>query len=1097
MTKYRNKINIFWLLFAFFSGLAAIIIGAIGFYEISQDYRNFHAEATRIRNDYMKNYQNIIRSEVGKVIDDIQFSWSKTEESLKSSIKARTYDAHSIASNLYHEHQGRLPDADIRKIILDALRPIRYNNGRGYYFAVDYNGMEILFADHPELEGGNLLDMRDTRGAYVLRDLIDLVRRDGEGYYQYTWTKPNAPGRDFPKISYVKRFDPFNGFIGTGEYLDDVEKDIKEEVLDRIAQIRFGREGYIFVVSYDGVMFLNRAQPELVRQNIWDLTDPQGIKVIQEMRRIVEKPEGSFLSYHWMNPSSNKQAPKMSFVKGFGPWEWIVGAGIYTDEIDTMIAAREAELRQKVWNNGFFFAALLLGLLCCALLFSYFLTRYLKRQFDVFLSFFKNMETGGTPISSDRIFLREFALLGGSVNAMLAKRRQAEEALQKEMNKTQQYLDIAGVIMLVLDISAQVILVNKKGCEILGYKEDEILGKNWFDHFIPVRDREQVKNVFQEIIGGKEEMSEYFENNILCKNGEEKLIEWHNRVVRDDNGMIIGTLSSGKNITGRKKAEDALRARTEELEALFSMSAALRSARNADEMLPKALDEIHRVLKADAGAVILLTPDGTHFTIALADGPLAPNTGRKFGKEQGISGQIFRTRQPYVTDDYAMDPLKISGLQGANELGPTVLVPLQSETEFLGVLLESRFKGSLSPPFTSAEVCLLTAMGEMVGNALRRARLHDQALTRLEHVHALHSIDMAISTSLDIRVTLDVLLTKVASQLGVDAADVLLFYPETLTLEYAAGLGFRTRAMEGTILRLGEDFAGRVALEKRNIHVPNLLQDSGSSTLTLLHTDEGFFTYYGVPLTTNSQVKGVLEIFHRSPLTITDEWIEFLEALAAQAAIAIDNAQLFNDLQRSHLDLSLAYDTTLEGWTRALDLRDKETEGHTLRVADMTLHLARSMGLAEEQLVHIRRGALLHDIGKMGVPDSILFKPGKLTEEEWAIMRRHPQYAYDLLSPITYLQPALDIPYCHHEKWDGTGYPRGLKGEGITLAARIFAVVDVWDALTSNRPYRDAWPKNRALEYILEQTGKHFEPRILDIFSTIIKREPKEPSMSG
>jgi putative nucleotidyltransferase with HDIG domain len=204
--------------------------------------------------------------------------------------------------------------------------------------------------------------------------------------------------------------------------------------------------------------------------------------------------------------------------------------------------------------------------------------------------------------------------------------------------------------------------------------------------------------------------------------------------------------------------------------------------------------------------------------------------------------------------------------------------------------------------------------------------------------------------------------------------------------------------------------------------------------------------------------------------------------LAQQAAIAIDSAQSFSGLQRSTLDLALAYDSTLEGWARALELRDQETEGHSQRVTGMTVQLARALGMREEEIVHVRRGALLHDIGKMGIPDTILLKPGKLTDEEWKTMRQHPQFAYEMLAPIAYLKPGLDIPYCHHEKWDGTGYPRGLKGEQIPLAARLFAVADVWDALTSDRPYRKAWTPEQAREYIREQAGKHFDPKVVEVF---------------
>jgi HD-GYP domain-containing protein (c-di-GMP phosphodiesterase class II) len=195
---------------------------------------------------------------------------------------------------------------------------------------------------------------------------------------------------------------------------------------------------------------------------------------------------------------------------------------------------------------------------------------------------------------------------------------------------------------------------------------------------------------------------------------------------------------------------------------------------------------------------------------------------------------------------------------------------------------------------------------------------------------------------------------------------------------------------------------------------------------------------------------------------------------------------LFDGLQRSNAELVMAYEATLEGWSRAMDLRDKETEGHSQRVTELTVRLALILGVPDSALLHIRRGALLHDIGKLGVPDQILLKPGKLTEEEWVIMRGHPQLAHDLLSPITYLNRALDIPYCHHEKWDGTGYPRGLKGEDIPLAARIFAVADVWDALRSDRPYRAAWPKYKVLEHVRSLAGTHFDPRVVQSFLLVV-----------
>jgi HD-GYP domain-containing protein (c-di-GMP phosphodiesterase class II) len=193
-------------------------------------------------------------------------------------------------------------------------------------------------------------------------------------------------------------------------------------------------------------------------------------------------------------------------------------------------------------------------------------------------------------------------------------------------------------------------------------------------------------------------------------------------------------------------------------------------------------------------------------------------------------------------------------------------------------------------------------------------------------------------------------------------------------------------------------------------------------------------------------------------------------------------ATLYKDLQRSNAELVHSYDTTIEGWARALELRDKDTEGHTRRVTEMTVQVARRVGLSEEQLVHVYRGAMLHDIGKMGVPDAILLKPEALTGEEWEIMKKHPAYAFELLSPIVYLQPALDIPYCHHEKWDGSGYPRGLKGEQIPLAARIFSLADTWDALRSERLYHSPWPRREVRAHLRTLAGTHFDPKMVAVF---------------
>jgi response regulator RpfG family c-di-GMP phosphodiesterase len=358
---------------------------------------------------------------------------------------------------------------------------------------------------------------------------------------------------------------------------------------------------------------------------------------------------------------------------------------------------------------------------------------------------------------------------------------------------------------------------------------------------------------------------------------------------------------------------------------------------------------------------------------------------------------------------------------------------------------------------------------------------------QLDHLAALSDIDRAITSSVDLHLTLDMLLKHVIGQLGVDAAEILLLNPSSQLLESAASLGFRTNAFENALVGLGEDYAGRAALNRQLVQITNINISQNTKNLALFK-GEDFVSYFGMPLVAKGQVKGVLEVFQRKMFEPDKEWLDFLSALAGQASIAIDNALLFNGLQRSNTELGLAYDATIEGWSRALDLRDKETEGHTQRVTEMTVRMAQLYGLTEAEIVHIRWGTLLHDIGKMGIPDSILLKPGPLTEEEWAVMIKHPTYAFHLLSPILYLREALDIPHCHHEKWDGTGYPRGLIGEQIPLPARLFMVIDVWDALTSDRPYRAAWSKENALEHIKSLVGMHFDPKAVELFLVMMSQ---------
>jgi len=497
------------------------------------------------------------------------------------------------------------------------------------------------------------------------------------------------------------------------------------------------------------------------------------------------------------------------------------------------------------------------------------------------------------------------------------------------------------------------------------------------------------------------------------------------------------------------------------------------------------LNELLDVLGLPLGALWLLDPVEDVMVPVAVRG--IQSSGRKIPKEQNLPWMVYQLQRPYHVEEFRSEPLCCDGLE---EMIPAesggVLYPLMDGSEFVGVCLVGTYQPG---KITAEQLLLLEEVLPAASSAIRRSKEIEDTRRHLFQARGLKAIDQAISASMDLRFILKVVLDQVIDLLQIDAADVLLLNTHTQTLEFAAGQGFYTAALRHTHLRLGQGYAGKAALERRMLIVRDLEEEGSDFNRAPLFSNEKFQTYYALPLVSKGQVLGVLELFARQSHESNLEWRNLFESVATQAAIAIDNIRLVEKLQRSNAELMLAYDTTLEGWSRALVLHDNTAEENASRMADMATRLAREMGVSDQEEIHIRRGALLHDIGKMGVPEEILNKQGPLSDEEWEVMRRHPLFAYDLLAPIPYLRPALDIPYCHHERWDGSGYPVGLKGDQIPLAARIFAVVDVWDSLLSDRPYRTAWPENEVLSYIQDQAGTHFDPQAVTTFMKIVEKD--------
>jgi PAS domain S-box-containing protein len=628
--------------------------------------------------------------------------------------------------------------------------------------------------------------------------------------------------------------------------------------------------------------------------------------------------------------------------------------------------------------------------------------------------------------------------VGGLIGSVLARveRHIASEESYREL------VENISDLLYTLDEQGKFIYANPVITQLTGYSSSEIIGRSFTD-LVYSEDIPFVVRAYHQRKMGELASLEY---RIVTRDGSIRWVRSSSRPLLQ-NGQTIGLQGIASDITERVRYEHSR-------EVVIKVAAALRKASNHADMIPILLDQVITLLHMEEAALLIYGPEP----------------------------QAWRMEKSLRTIEY-LTPQRRSPL-GLIRSPAAHCVPLIAQDKTIGTLCIGCHQKT-----KDEDIFMLKAIGDMAASAIHRITLHEQTRRHLQQVQALHTLDQVITSHFDLHKILTTLLEQVSAVLKVDAADVLLFNRRMQELEYAVGYGF---ASENTLrLRMPPEACcfSQVLSERHLTSIPDIRQCTTSCGRKTLLEAEGIVTYHCMPLIASGELKGVLELFCRGPLTPGQEWVDFLTTLAGQAAIAIEHAELFSRLRSTNDELTLSYDTTIAGWARALEMRDAETQGHSQRVTDLTLRLARKMGFDDEELVHIRRGAQLHDIGKMAIPDTILLKSETLTPAERKMMQQHPTYAYQWLSHIPFLRPALDIPYCHHEKWDGSGYPRGLKGQQIPLTARIFAVVDVWDALLSNRPYRPGWSYDEVREHIHKQSGRHFDPAVVEVFLQMVEEE--------
>jgi PAS domain S-box-containing protein len=682
----------------------------------------------------------------------------------------------------------------------------------------------------------------------------------------------------------------------------------------------------------------------------------------------------------------------------------------------------------------------------------------------------------------------------------ITESRLAEEALRESEEKYRNVVERAndGIVIIQDDV---IKFCNNSLAKLWGGPVDEILGTPFINYIAPVA---QAKS------------AEYYRRRIA---GERVPTIYETLLARKDGGLVDAELNAGiimyegkpadlvvlRDISERKQAEEEIRRlnqdlgrRAEQLALLYEAGLTLNRTLDLHEQMESLATIAMQALRADHGGYFRYDAADRHVHYEFGVGRGSEieslrSLEARVGEERGLIGWVAEKRQPLYLQNVKSDPRWVVT---DPELNSALWVPIEREDELLGLLSVASIRKNA---FTEADQQLLVLLANQVAVSMVNARLYEAAIEAAERRTTLHWLSQEIvgrsehrhgaeygNADLEAERIYNAIYQAACKLMPVEAFVIAVMYdPSSDTIEVPFCIDQGERFPGGPIDRV-TGLSGKVVNSGKMIYIKDLEKEE--ENLSGLHFGQPLSVHsvLAVPMRVGDRVLGMLSAQSYKISAYTDEDARLLEILAAYAAIALENAHMFARMRTSNIELANAYEATIEGWSRALEMRDKETKGHSERVSRIALRLGRELGLSGEAMEQLRRGVLLHDIGKMAVPDYILLKPGPLSEDEWRVMRQHPTFAHQMISGIPFLAPALDVPYCHHENWDGTGYPRNLRGEDIPLRARIFALVDVWDALTSDRPYRPAWKPDAARSYIAAQSGIRFDPKLANVFLKLL-----------
>ena len=577
--------------------IGAVSVFSVGYLWVSSERSKFVAEASILRKSYFNTQQETLKREVERALAFVRHMQSQTEKRLNDTIKDRVIEAHSIADNIYKQHKNSKTIGEIKEIIKDALRPIRFNKGRGYYFAFDLNGIETLFAVRPDLEGKNMLDVRGGQGEFVVPDMLTIIKNKGEGFYNYTWPKPDRDGY-FPKVAFVKLFEPIGWVIGTGEYFDDVEQDIQKECIRWISHIKFGKNGYVFAGQYDGISLSGPA----TGKNMKNVEDVNGVKIVQELIKAAQSG-GGFVHYVLPKFEDRRHAPKISYAKGVTEWQWYIGAGIYVDEIEAEIARKKIDMEQRIKVNIRNIFLILLSLFVFIAIIVKFLATRIHKNLKLFTDFFNRASSDAIKIEKDSLYFTEFAELAHSANKMIDDRKKAEDELKSSEERLRAIFKANPDPVVVYDTNGYPLYLNLAFTKVFGWYLEELQGKHI--PFVP-KDQEKISTAkLEEIFESGNTVR--FETKRLDKQGKSIDILLSAAMIKGIQGINNGLVVNLKDITEQKHIEIQLR-QSQKMEAIGTLAGGIAHDFNnilsgifgyaqLTEMAPDNVDKVKKNIK--------------------------------------------------------------------------------------------------------------------------------------------------------------------------------------------------------------------------------------------------------------------------------------------------------------------------------------------------------------------------------------------------------------------------------------------------------------------------------------------------------------------